>query len=579
MKLRSLYSLCICCVFSLFLSTCSRKGQTYVWKSEGDRFTFAEDLLPDPPKKTAVCFSGGGTRAMTCATGQMKGLEILKLWDEIGYISSVSGGTWASSIFTYYNSGADNDAQLLGTTHKPGDLTMVGLNDMDPAFLASGATCNLTDNILERALEDEFSGGLLQNSDRIWIDAVGSCYLEAFGLYDPKHPKYFTLNRETRDDIISRNPKLKLDSTDFYLVHSEKGDIKRPFLVMNSCLLAPEAYLPIDTPEPLAVFNYTPLYIGSAHALDVSYHSKLRGKRNQDVGGGFIQPFAFGSEAPKSFQDCGDQLSCAKIKESKRRFELVDAAGTSSAAFAATVASSIMLQLPTKVLFNFTMDKAIPEEKYWPIPQGKNNKTEAVNFRFADGGSLDNYGIITMLQRKVDRMVVFINTYIPIDVGFVPNQGFAPCPSAVDSDFPPLFGYVNGNQTMNKVFPTEDFGPVFDSLRATKVRGETVMAFYQGKTVRNDWWGIPAGQAFEILFVYNDQVSKWEDQLLPQVKDEINLCNSGQIRNFPHYPTIFPNGAPNLTQLTNAEVNLLYELQAWNVYSNPDAFKFLKGGK
>lgn len=561
------------CAVACFLHSCRHKAAVQVWENQGNDFNFPENLLPEPPQKTAVCFSGGGTRAMTCATGQMKGLDSLGLWGDIGYVSSISGGTWASSIFTYYNSGAANDAQLLGTPHAPGNITMDQLNAMDSSFLAAGATYSFTENILERALIDGLSDGLLQKSDRIWIDAVGHCYLKPFGLYDPEKPRYFTLDTGSRDSIIARNPKL--NEEDFYLVHNAPGDIKRPYLVMNSCLLAPQEYLPINAPEPLDVFNYSPLYVGSAQRMNINYDSKIFGDQTETVGGGFTEPFAFGGEAPKDLPEpCGDGVECAELKLHHRRFQLADAVGTSSAAFAAEVASSVALQLPTEILFGFTMDRAIPEEKYWPVPLEEPSK--GVKYRFADGGSLENYGLITMLQRKVTKLVVFVNTYTPIDVGFIPNEGISPCPSTIDSDFPPLFGYPNGNKTHNQVFPQEDFAAVFDSLKACKVRGETIMAKYEGRTVANDWWGIPAGQSFEILFVYNDEVSKFNDQLQDEVKEELSKCTTGVLANFPNYPTVFPNGPPKLTELTNAQVNLLYELQAWNVYSNPSAFDFLK---
>ncbi|MEA3412187.1 MAG: patatin-like phospholipase family protein [Pseudomonadota bacterium] len=54
-----------------------------------------------------VCFSGGGSRAPTCAWGQMMGLRQLRdtggkpLLDRIRYISSVSGGSCASVLYTF----------------------------------------------------------------------------------------------------------------------------------------------------------------------------------------------------------------------------------------------------------------------------------------------------------------------------------------------------------------------------------------------------------------------------------------------------------------------------------------------
>lgn len=511
---------------------------------------------------------------MNCAVGQMKGLDSLGLWDDIDYVSSASGGSWAASIFTYYQSGAENDAQLLGRPYPPGSLNMALLNKAPDGFLGNVITCNFTEKIVEGLAKEALSlgTGLLEPADRIWIDAVGQCYLEPFGLYDPRDERYFTLDQASRDAILAVNPKL--DSNDFYLVHSGPGEIDRPFLVMNSAFLAPAKFLPIDAPEPMAVLNYTPLYVGSANGMDVAYQSKVLGLQNFEIGGGFIEPFAFGSKTPKQGIQEENGKNIAKVKLPRRRYQLVDAVGTSSAAFASTVASSILLQLPTELLFGFTMDRAIPEEKYWPIIAG--TAGEQVDFRFADGGSLENYGLITMLQRKVDRIVVFINTNSPIDPSFDPSAGIAPCSNTIDSDLYPLFGYPEGSQINNQVFPQAGFTEVFNQFVQAMENDSTVMAHYQDTTVANDWWGIPSGQAFDILFVYNESVGVWEEQLPDSVKEQLSLCGDGAFPDFPQYKLMFEDGFPRLVQLSQAQVNLLYQLQAWNVYSNPAHFSFLR---
>ena len=71
----------------------------------------------------ALCFSGGGSRALTCAWGQILGLSQENLIDKIRYISSVSGGTWASSIYSYLPSNI-SDNNLLGDYIKPEDLSI-----------------------------------------------------------------------------------------------------------------------------------------------------------------------------------------------------------------------------------------------------------------------------------------------------------------------------------------------------------------------------------------------------------------------------------------------------------------------
>ena len=122
-------TLCGCVFIAVLAFSCTRKAEAYLYLIEGDQLNFPEASLE--LKKTGVCFSGGGTRAMTCAAGQMKALYDLDLWQHFGYISSVSGGTWASSIFTYYEvteDGPQNDSELLGTTLGVKKLTMDYLN-------------------------------------------------------------------------------------------------------------------------------------------------------------------------------------------------------------------------------------------------------------------------------------------------------------------------------------------------------------------------------------------------------------------------------------------------------------------
>lgn len=51
--------------------------------------------------RTGVCFSGGGSRALTVTMGVLRALESLGLIPHVDAISSVSGGTWASSIYMF----------------------------------------------------------------------------------------------------------------------------------------------------------------------------------------------------------------------------------------------------------------------------------------------------------------------------------------------------------------------------------------------------------------------------------------------------------------------------------------------
>ena len=49
--------------------------------------------------QTAICLSGGGTRAMVAAIGALRGLEYLNLLARTDLLVSVSGGTWTAGPF------------------------------------------------------------------------------------------------------------------------------------------------------------------------------------------------------------------------------------------------------------------------------------------------------------------------------------------------------------------------------------------------------------------------------------------------------------------------------------------------
>ena len=48
-----------------------------------------------------IAFSGGGSRALSATMGQMRGLRHLGVLEQTLFISSVSGGALASTLYTY----------------------------------------------------------------------------------------------------------------------------------------------------------------------------------------------------------------------------------------------------------------------------------------------------------------------------------------------------------------------------------------------------------------------------------------------------------------------------------------------
>ena len=65
-----------------------------------------------------VAFSGGGTRSATASLGQLRGLHKLGWLQRARYISSNSGGSWATVPYTYLPSSI-SDEQFLGSYISP----------------------------------------------------------------------------------------------------------------------------------------------------------------------------------------------------------------------------------------------------------------------------------------------------------------------------------------------------------------------------------------------------------------------------------------------------------------------------
>ena len=124
------------------------------------------------------------------------------------------------------------------------------------------------------------------------IDAIGQIYFQPFGLYNADNPTYFSFNEATVSDIKHRNPALAKAS-----FHTVRTAEPRPYLIINGTMIGPTALSPFHT-EPVVNIQYTPIYVGVPHAMQVTYHAVARSaQQTLWTGGGFVEPFAYGGPA------------------------------------------------------------------------------------------------------------------------------------------------------------------------------------------------------------------------------------------------------------------------------------------
>src|SRR4051812_5057589 len=146
------------------------------------------DALPANfgPPWAGVCISGGGSRSLSAAMGELRGLAALGLLSKTTWLSTVSGGTWAGTLFNWAPA-TISDGTLLGPLQL--DPKKLGwdsggsnnLGVLDPQAIGSAATRIGIDVMLEKAIElywDNVPVG------EIWPRAIGEVILAPFGLGD-----------------------------------------------------------------------------------------------------------------------------------------------------------------------------------------------------------------------------------------------------------------------------------------------------------------------------------------------------------------------------------------------------------
>lgn len=507
-------------------------------------------LFPIPPNETStlprcgvagapvgVCFSGGGSRALSAAMGQMRALKALGLLDRVSYISSVSGGTWASAAFTFLPARISDD-NFLGPVVEPQSIDTKTLGDLPPDNLGQVPTrlsyAHIIEDILKLKEHWKYPSHLL------WQGIIGQYMLQPFGLWNQNFPggfpdSFYSCDPAAVQAIVDRNPGLA--NAKFYLVERP-----RPTLIMNGCIVSN----PGSRGSQLLPFESTPLDLG------VRMTFLGIGPGSRPIGGGMMESFAMGSAWQQDVPN-----SQARVTVPSRPFSLSDMASISSAAFAET----FQAKLPF-------LDSLDPQYQYWPI--ANRESTAPFEYLFADGGSLENTGLASMLSRGVPNVIVFVNSQTPLsrDEGEIVLDpqipllfGLVPSKKKLRFDEPQREPVPNQSASFTQVFPSDRYDEVAQGLwKANDPNGAGGPAIYLQtlETQANPNFGVKS-YPVRVLWVYNTAVKNWYDLLTPDVQRVVD-----KTRNFPNYDTILQ------LNLSAAEVNLLADLTCWSLTSQAE---------
>ena len=587
--------------------------------------------------RTGVCFSGGGTRAMALATGQMRALTEAGLLADIDYTTSVSGGSWAATMFSYqqgtsyfgrYNLyGRPIDPGKLSTSTTLPSMLQGGVSNAFLVHLALNAIGVAASNLKEevaflklfKSLINKLGYGVSESFDTLWVDSVGGNFFSGLNLHNPKQEyrflEQFSLNSSTISDIQKQSPILE-NSVFESLNQKYAGKEKMPYPIVNSAIGHPTNISGATNPGTFVGFEYTPLYSGAAHNGTVRFANNS----SFDFDGSAIQNIGMGGTY------LADNTSGEVwIQTNQPSMSLTVASGTSSSAYAGATSThlvswnniaKILLSTFSGNIYDIMVDwfpsiKSIitketftqlskpvldllnefmpqfetgwslqPQANYWTASQ----PSAGENFAFVDGGCIENFGIMALLRRKVEQIVVFVNTAESYDATIDYSSQIKP--DDMDFSVPALFGKFSA-QTMNQiqnsmgvdithaqVFSSDDFTKVTEQLSAIKnTKGGkygSLIANTSLEVQANEWWEIEGGWTANIIWVYNEENPNWRSQLSKDTNETLTQQDeAAELGTFPLYETVFST----VKGMTPLQLNALANVGAFSVNENLDVIK------
>lgn len=476
--------------------------------------SFPEWELPEVRARAnvGVCVSGGGNRASSTTMGVLRALHHLGLLSRVRYLSAVSGSGWGVLPWTYLPAHYEEE-RFLGAVEPPESLRVSALENPDPlSFQALVAGCHIMDTF--------FSNAMHLAGHETYSRALGQLFLTPIGI--GSWQKFFGWSKAHLARVLERNPHL--EASEFHSIERQ-----RPFWIAGGSLL--RGQFPDPTFRALP-FEMTALYSG------VPALYPMAGSEGRHIGGGYLESFGFGSDHPSA--PPSSQGYHLRVGRPHQRFSLCDVLGITGAEPARA------LDLKRLTILGF------PEYKYWS-PRQPEDPSKA--YAFGDGGDVDYLGVYPLLRRRVERIVLVVNSRTPIDDS-----------ATLNTSIPPLFG--EGSKLL-QVFPEEMLAPLQAGLRSRRALGDTVLHRDRYQVKDNEFLGIRGGWEVEVLWLYNERVPQWESRLPLPLQE---LLNTDALRGFPHLETIFQN-PPKIIELTALQSTMLSHLACWNVLEHRAEFE------
>lgn len=500
-------------------------------------------------KDIGIGFSGGGIRSFGATIGQIRALShfsndnvVKNLLADVKYVSCISGSTWALIPYTYLNSDYNDDQfigyDVFGDINKKMDENIIKYDN--EKYLMHSLTTQATNYKLIEYIYEAFEKLDANERCRIWPYMLGKIFLEPYGIFDNKlcAPNIEILG------LFKKSPLLVHDS--FKLPYNKD----RPFIITSSVI--------VDSKKEGSLINtdynpfiMTPFYTGTLTSILID---------GEEYGKKYINTYAFHSYSASKKQNILN-TEISDIHKLYNRFNLHDMMAASSAAY-------------SLVTEKVGINRMNPAYRFTNLDGTKIRKIDC-----ADGGILDNTGILPLLQRQVENIILFVNSNERINpsniktiektISTMLRQLFLGNSELNKETYLGYFKYIN----KLKVFENEnnnDWNNLLEQMYINIKKNDIAFVELNNvKTLKNDKYQIPKYIVKKLIIIYLYQSKSWTDNRLT---DGVrNMLESKKFYNFPYYNTLFENTfwyEGELLQMSPEELNLLSDLTYFNIIKN-----------
>ena len=478
-----------------------------LWDKKSKTFSYPENKYIQflNKKDLGIAIEGGGIRSYIFSLGFLRGLYRIGVFENVKYISSVSGSSWISIPLCYTNNYSLDT--LFGSYYNPEKITIDDLEHIDENSLLSnlsGFNYMTYIKVFINALCSLFN--CFSNTLDFWSKNIGNIILKKYDLNNTNTLP--SINGNTNTTNINNN---NIDISYIPL----RNDV--PYLIVNGTTLINK--------KTVEQVEFTPLYY------------RING---------------YNLVEPHGFCNFSNSIEDSPLETKSTIMKIYS---TSSAEYTNKIIPIIeFFGITSNVyLYVYNLFKCF---KLPSITTNDRTHKNSVEFLFGDGSFIDNTGIISLLKRDVKNIISIINIPTPNTDYLIMKNKTNVLSYLYNLFHPNIITSLHGIKIPSiQVFESFNWDILIDQCETLKKTNKPIIVQMELKVLKNEYYEIMGGYNVNILFIISNTSDGWLDNVNIDVKDYIkkNVLLSNDTYNMTKF--IYSNKLANtLSQMATYDI-------------------------